>query len=168
MNYELKLNIMKTYLKNLCKLCLLCVLSAYCTSCGDDDKNVTPSQLSKGNDERPTWTIRQGLYNEMDLTMGVQVTLQDELLPYASEDDLMCATINGEVRALAEWENTGGEIYFSLVIAGNGDSDAISLSYYCSKLKRIYTVANWKPFNSGTSPTDNGKPYIVEFIPTEK
>ena len=158
---------MKTYLKNLCKLCLLCVLCAYCTSCGDDE-NVTPSQLLKGNDERPTWTIRQGLYNEMDLTMGVQVTLQDELLRYASEDDLMCATIDGEVRALAEWENTGGEIYFPLVIAGNGDSNSVGLSYYCSQLKRIYTIADWKAFNPGTSPTENGKPYVIEFIQTEE
>ena len=149
--------------------CLLCVLCAFCVACGDDDEKTNPL-LTTGNDARPTWTVREGLYDEMELTMSAQVTLQDELLPHAGDDDLMCATIDGEVRAVTGLERTGGEIYFPLVIAGNsGSSSKVTLKYYCSQFKRIYTIVDWMPFTPNIKPTNNdGKPYVVEFIPTEK
>ena len=143
--------------------CLLCAFCVFCASCGDDDEK-NPF-LNMGNDNAPSWTIREGLYSEMELTMSMQVTLQDELLRYASDEDLMCATIDGEVRAIAGLERTGGEIYFSLVIAGKSGSGKVTLMYYCKQLKRIYTITDWMPFTPNIQPTSNGTPYVVEFIP---
>lgn len=155
-------------MKNMKYLCLLCFLGVLFAACHDDDDKKNP-MLNMGNQARPTWTIREGLYNEdnMELTMSVEVTLQDELKVYASDDDLMCATIDGDIRALTSLQRTGGEIYFPLVIAGSSGSGKVSLSYYCSQLKRIYTIKDWMPFTPNIKPTNDGNPYVVEFI-TEK
>ena len=139
-------------------LCALCV-----SSCGDDDD--TNPYLKMGSDSRPAWILPQNIYQEFEFTMGVQVTLQDELVAFASEEDLMCATVNGEIRALTSLQYTGGEPYFSLIIAGNSNSGSVTLQYYCAQLKRIFTFPDWMPFSPGISPTQDGKPYVVEFIP---
>ena len=147
----------------LCVLGLLCVLGI--SSCSDDEK-TNPMRM-KSDNARPTWTVPDDLYKTFGSTMAVQVTVQDELMPYVSDDDLMCATINGEIRAVSGLLRTLDEVCFSLVIAGDaGDSNngKVSLSYYCSQLKRIYTVSDWKPFTPGLSPMQDGKPYVVRFI----
>lgn len=148
-------------------------------SCGKDNE-LTPEvkendveqgneNLTLGNEANPLWEIPQGIYNTYETLMSVQVTLQDILLPYVTENDLMCATINGEIRAVTNTQYTGGEVYFPLIIAGENGSEKISLHYYCSKLKRTYTIEDWMIFTPGIAPTDdNGKPYIVEFIPESK
>lgn len=152
---------MKQMYKSLFLAVLLCLFAA----CGDDEK-VNPS-LTLGNESRPLWTTRGGLYSEMDLTMAVQLTLQNELLPYASDGDIMCAIIDGEVRAVRELQRTGGEIYFDLIIAGNSGSGRVTLKYYCDKLRRTFTLEGWMPFSPDIKPTNDGKPYVVEFISTK-
>ncbi|MBQ7571934.1 MAG: hypothetical protein IJT19_06820 [Bacteroidaceae bacterium] len=151
---------MKKILSTIAGLLLMGVLVVV-TSCGDDD--VDP-RLAVGSEERPAWATPAGLYQTYEFTMSVQVTLQDELLAYASDNDLMCATIDGEIRAVAALQRTGGEVYFPLVIAGNSGSGAVSLSYYCAQLKRIYTLDRWQPFTPGMSPTQDGEPYVIPFI----
>ena len=131
-------------------------------ACGDDEK-VDPT-LAQGNDERPTWTLPADLYKTYEFLMSVQVTLQDELLAKASDGDLMCAVVDGEIRAVAPLQRTGGEVYFSLIIAGNSGSGSVTLRYFCSQLKRIYTLEGWMPFTPGIAPTQDGNPYVVEFI----
>ena len=145
------------------------LLGVLCVACHDDDDKKNP-MLNMGNESRPTWTLREGLYNEedMEFTMSIQVTLQDELKAYASDDDLMCAIIDGEVRALTGLQRTGGEIYFPLVIAGSSGSGKVTLNYYCSHLRRTYTIVDWMPFTPNIKPTNNGNPYVVEFIPYKK
>ena len=140
---------------------LLCVL---CVSC-DDDNDDWKQYLTRGNEARPTWSIPSDMYQIFEFTMAVQVTLQDELLPYASDDDLMCATIGDEVRAVTTLQRTGGEVYFPLVIAGSSGSGKVSLRYYCAQLRRTYTLDGWMPFTPGISPTQDGQPYVVKFIP---
>lgn len=137
-------------------------------SCSDDDKNEYSKYLKKGKDERPSWKIPNDMYKNFEFTMSVQVIPQDEFLPYFSEDDLMCATIDGDIRALSILQRTGGEPYFSLLIAGDSSSGPVSISYYCSRLKRIYTIKDWMPYTPGMSPMQNDKPYVLNFIPVEK
>lgn len=159
-----------------CLWFIVCLSAMLFVACGDDDDDTNP-HLKMGGDSRPTWILTQNMYQEYESTMAVQVTLQDELLAYASEEDLMRATImtsiDGEMkpqtRALTSLQFTAGEPYFSLIIAGNSNSGSVTLQYYCAQLNRIYTVENWMPFSPGIAPTlDDGKPYVVEFIPTEK
>ena len=158
---------MKTLMKYLCGLCLLCVV---CVSCGDDNELRDPYKqykdyLSKGNETRPEWEEREGLYTEYESTMSVQIQLQNILLPYLSDEDLMCAVIDDDVRAVASPAHTGGQIYFPLVIAGNSSDGEVCLHYYCKKLQRTYIIEDWMPFTPGLSPLDNGEPYKPKFIP---
>lgn len=116
-----------------------------------------------GTDERPSWTMNYDLYEQKDQTMSIQVVPQKFLTEYISDDDLMCAMIGGEVRALTGTEQTNGQYYFPLVIAGNGNEGMVSISYYCSSLKRIYTLANWELFDADIIPTYLGRPQEIIF-----
>ena len=134
------------------------------SSCSDDD-NEYKQYLTKGNTPMPEWQSQEPDYGLFEQTMAVQVGLQTMLLPYASEADLMCATIGGEVRAVTALGCTGGQIYFPLVIAGHSSDAMVSIHYYCAQLQRIYSVNDWQPFKPGFPPTNGGALYIPPFIP---
>ena len=51
---------------------------------------------------------------------------------------------------------------------GVGSSGKVTLNYYCSHLRRTYTIVDWMPFTPNIKPTNNGNPYVVEFIPYKK
>jgi len=53
--------------------------------------------------------------------------------------------------------------YFPLVIAGNGNEGAMTLSYYCDRLHRIYSIPNWSTFNPSIAPSGNSGIYRPEF-----
>ncbi len=149
------------------------LLTAGCSSSDNegDDPVVPPivdpsnPNLQPGSDAKPDWQVRSGLYEESEQTMSIVVKPQQELAVYASTDDLMCAVINDEVRAVSTARQlTDGTIYFPLVIAGTSGGKMITLKYYCSQLHRIYTKADWLPFNAALSPTDGGQYYTVVFF----
>lgn len=158
---------MKNIVKVIAGVAMAATLIIVTTSCGDDAGEDWKVYLTQGNEARPTWSTPSDMYQIFEFTMAVQVTLQDKMLPYASDDDLMCATIGDEVRATTTLQRTGSEVYFPLIIAGSSGSGKVSLQYYCAQLHRIYTLEDWMPFTPGISPTQNGKPYVVEFIPTK-
>ena len=64
--------------------------------CSSDNDDGT---IPMGKDVRPEWQAPN--YDILEQLMCVEVTLQDKLTPYASEADMMCATIDGEVRAVS-------------------------------------------------------------------
>ena len=100
--------------------------------------------------------------------MAVQFRLQEVLESYVSENDLLCAIINDEVRAVSSPENSEGQIYFPLVIAANTNDSMVSIAYYCDQLKRIYSIDSWHQFDASLPPLNNEQPYLLEFIPTEQ
>ena len=142
--------------------------------CGSDDddpiepQKPTDKQLTVGNDERPTSWEDSINYNNFELTMAVQFRLQDVLNEYVSGQDLLCALIGDEVRAVTAPEISEGQIYFPLVIAATSNESMVSIAYYCDKLKRIFTIDNWHRFDTSLPPLDNGEPYLLEFITTEE
>lgn len=119
--------------------------------------------LTPGTDERPSWVMDNSLYKQYEQAMSIQVVPQNFLTSYVSEDDLMCATIGDQVRAVAAPEAYGDQFYFPLVIAGKGNEGSIDLAYYCSKLNRIYIAKDWHAFDSDYSPTQHGSPYEIIF-----
>ena len=145
---------------------VMCV--AWSCSSDSDEESSTPSSpasssLVPGNDERPTnWTFNDN--RQYELRMTVQVQLGDTLANYQSGQDLMCATINGEVRAVAEPSETGGVVYYPLIIFDNGGDSNVSLSYYCDSLHRIYTINDWARFDTSAAPTGNSGIYRPKFI----
>ena len=141
------------------------------TACSSDGDNTptpptppTPEKTepAEGTDLRPTWQAPD--YSAFEgMTMVVQIGIQEELQPYVSANDLMCAQLKGEVRALGTLHETAGQYYFPLSILGNSSEGAVTLKYYCDKLHRIFTVEGWKKFDSTILPTQGGEPYEVKF-----
>lgn len=150
-------------------LLLLAVLTftGGCSSDGDSGSDSPASSLlTQGTDVRPDWKYPS--VSDYEQTMGVQFRLQDELAAYVTEQDLMCAMISGEVRALCEPEISDDGIYFPLVIFSDDSDVRVSISYYCDRLHRIYTLSNWHDFDATLSPLNAaGEPYLLNFIPQE-
>jgi iron complex outermembrane receptor protein len=76
------------------------------------------------------------------LTLTIGYRWQDRMGSYT--------TVDGEVRGVASYDTDN--IGFVLTVAGNSSGEIISLSYYCDRLHRIFTLANWATFDSNTAP----------------
>ena len=133
-----------------------------CSSDDDPKPPVVPEYLTVGTDQRPlNWQAPD--YWQFELTMSLQVQLGDTLVNFQSERDLMCVTIDNEVRAVTGPESTLGEVYFPLTIAGDGSEGAMTLNYYCDNLHRIYTIPNWGTFNPSMAPSGESDIYRPKF-----
>lgn len=143
------------------------LLLGACSSSDDDEsneKNETSMTPKEGTDARPSWVVSSDASLQDDWPMSVQIGVQSELLPYVSNADLMCAMLKDEVRAVSDLKETGGQFYFMLPILGDSGEGNVTLKYYCDKLHRIFTVSDWKEFDSTIQPTDQGTPYVVQFF----
>ena len=90
------------------------------------------------NQERPQWEPpTPSLYENK---MIVMLRLQEELVPFSTDDDLMAVFVADECRALSRRSGKGNAIYFVLNIYGNSDSDPehLSLCYYSGGLKQEF------------------------------
>ena len=104
------------------------------------------------DEPRPDWVAPDPLLFES--TMVLQIKLDDDLFPYASDKDLMAVTKGEECRALSlcnfkEVQGTGQTVaYFILAIKGNNNErDApLSVNYYCENLKQTFVMENIMPF----------------------
>lgn len=153
--------------KSILALAALALLAWGCSSDGDGTSTQptpptpTPTEIPAGTDTRPTWqTPNYDLYEQ---TMIVEVQLQDTLAKYASAQDLICATIGGEVRGVAEAQQNDDNWVFPLIIASNNAGVAIELSYYCDKLHRIFSI-QWTTFDASVAPTGTGGIYQPDFV----
>lgn len=154
--------------KTILAIAALAFMAWGCSSSGDDEptptSTPTPSEITAGTDARPTtWTpVNYDLYEGL---MSVNVVLQDTLQQYASSADMMCATINGEVRGVCtEGTTEGGAWMFAMTVGANETDAVVSLSYYCDKLHRIFTIDQWTTFDANRPPTGEGAVYTPEFV----
>ena len=151
---------------NIFYMLLLTALTFMVGSCDKDESTTEPTEpiietpvyLKPGTDVRPTNWIAPDA-SLFELRMTVQVELGDTLAAYQDEQDLMCATIDGEVRAVTIPHKTGKTIYYPLIILDNRTGGTVSLHYYCDRLHRIYTITNWSRFNATVAPTGNNGIY---------
>lgn len=99
------------------------------------------------NDPAPQWTSPNA--KEYENWMIIMVRLEDELAATASEDDLMAAFINGELRSFnkpakdTEGNISGDGVKFIIKILGNEKPEkrvAYSLKYYSQNLKQMFTL----------------------------
>lgn len=151
---------------------MLAALASMAGACGSDDDDdaggangsgrPVAEYLTPGTDQRPAWAAPDyTLYG--GITMAVQVQLADTLAHYQSGSDLMCAMIDGEVRAVARPLTTGGIVCYPLSIAGDGTGQTVSLHYYCDQLHRIFTIAAWAIFDPSAKPTGESRVYRLRF-----
>ncbi|MBR5061814.1 MAG: hypothetical protein IKX24_06685 [Prevotella sp.] len=102
------------------------------------------------NDPAPEWVVPHP--EQYESWMILMVTLQPELVPYSSENDLMAVFIRGDVRAVAHPAISMGDtndVTFILKVLGNEVSDEamdMQLGYYCSKLKLSCILAGSNRF----------------------
>jgi hypothetical protein len=132
----------------------LAALAILAWGCSADDSD-------SGSDARPAWQAPN--YDLFEQIMNVQVQMQDTLTQYVSKNDLLCATIDGEVRAVTVPRQVGEGWVAPLMVASNDAGVAVELSYYCEQLHRIFTIA-WTTFDASVAPTGTGGIYQPEFI----
>lgn len=135
--------------------------------CSSDDsqeseKPPTPQEIiiEPGTDECPDWEAPKA--SSFEQNMHVYLTMQDELQSYLSENDRVCAMIDGEVRGLAIPRQDEGDWLISLIVFGNGAAP-VQLSYYCDNLHRIFTL-DWTTFDADMAPTGTGGIYEPIFV----
>ena len=140
-------------------LSLLAALTIVVGGCSKDDEGTV---VKPGTDARPAWQAPAN-YGDYEQFMSVLITLQDELQPYASTNDLLCAKVNGEVRDVAAPDIIDNKATFSLTIAGNGNDASIELCFYSDRLHRIFTLSNWTIFDASVEPMGTGNLYKPSF-----
>ena len=129
--------------------------------CSSDSDESRPTGILEGSDARPAWTAPN--FNLYEQLMSVDVLLQDTLVQYASEQDLLCATINNEVRGVATALQMDDQWLFPLTVASDETGVTVGLSYYCDKLHRIFTI-RWTQFDANVAPTGTGGIYKPKFV----
>ena len=153
--------------KNILALAALALLAWGCSS--DDGESTTPTPtpptpeeivIEPGTDARPDWVAPSA--NAFEQNMNVYLMLQDELQTYISQNDMLCATIDNEVRGVAVPRQDEGDWLISLIVFSNGAAP-IQLSYYCDQLHRIFTI-DWTTFDASVPPTGTGGIYQLEFV----
>ncbi len=148
---------------NILTIAMLAALTIMVGSCSSDDESIpqVPEYLVEGTATRPNWEASD--YNQFEHIMSLQVQLGDTLVNFQSQQDLMCATISGDVRAVSEPLTTEGEMYFPLSIASTGSEGKVTLHYYCNRLHRIYTINDWATFDPNIAPSGNSGIYRPKF-----
>ena len=146
--------------KSILALAALAIVAWGCSS-GEDELQPQSGVISVGTDVRPDWQTPN--YDHFEQVMNVQVQLQDTLTQYVSKNDLLCATIGGEVRAVSAPRQAGDGWVAPLTVASNDAGVAVELSYYCEQLHRIYTIP-WTTFDASVAPTGTGGIYQPEFV----
>lgn len=154
--------------KNILALTALALLAWGCSS--DDGESATPTStpptpeettvIEPGTDARPDWVAPSA--NDFEQNMNVYLMLQDQLQPYISQNDMLCAKIDDEVRGVAVPRQDEGDWLISLIVFSNGAAP-IKLSYYCDQLHRIFTI-DWTTFDASVPPTGTGGIYQPEFV----
>lgn len=133
---------------------------------GDSGSNANTQLLTPGTVARPSW--KKPDYNQFENIMTIQFQLQEQFAQYVTDQDLMCAMIGGEVRALTTPQKTEGDTYFPLSIAARAGEEDVTIAYYCDRLHRIYELEDYLKFDASTSPTDaEGNPYVLAIIPND-
>ncbi|MBO4811639.1 MAG: hypothetical protein J5552_08755 [Prevotella sp.] len=129
---------------------LLCA----CSSSDEDDDNdnglVTSSSTFMAQ-EKPSWQVDQSANqqspqwtspdpSQYENKMIVMVRLQEELVPFSTDDDLMAVIVGNECRALSTRDGNAQKVYFVLNVHGNAAdiSEDFVLCYYSGGLKQLF------------------------------
>jgi len=151
--------------KTIIALAALAFMAWGCSSSDDDGKaSEKKSLLTQGTSERPTWVMPN--FDDYEQTMFVRVQLQDTLQSYASDQDMLCATIDKDVCGVANAKLLEDQWVFDIHIGSNDTRKDITLLYYCDKIRRIFTI-EWGKFDTATPPTGEGDFYQPTFIPND-
>lgn len=157
--------------KTILALVALASMAMGCSTNDEQEANIAPTPppaatpsdttfIEPGSDVRPNWTAPSD--RNFEQVMNVYLMLQDQLQPYISENDMICAKIDGEVRGVTVPRQDESDWLINLIIFSNGAAP-IQLSYYCDSLHRIFTT-DWTTFDATVAPTGQGGIYQPKFV----
>ena len=131
---------------------LLCA----CSSSDEDDDNdngLVTSSSTFMEQENPLWQVDQNANqqypqwtspdpSQYENKMIVMVRLQEELVPFSTDDDLMAVMVDNECRALSTRDGNAQKVYFVLNVHGNttDPSEGFVLCYYSGGLKQLFML----------------------------
>ena len=121
-----------------------------------DNSNTSTAYTSAPAEGRPMWQVdmysneAQPNWADPDMTqfensMFVLVKLQDELVPFSTDDDRMASFIDGQCRSVVAQRSvhdTDGSVYFALKILGNAIDRDVSMEarYYSGGLHQHFAL----------------------------
>ena len=135
---------MKTIFNNM----LLAAVLTLAWGCSSGDDEVTGPAFEASSD--PAWAVDMHSDQPMpqwqpptpsryENKMIMMLRLQDELVPYSTDDDRMAVFVGDECRALSRRAGNGSIVYFVLNIYGTAtDSGEYSLCYYSGGLHQEF------------------------------
>ena len=134
---------------------LLAAVLTFTWGCSSSDDvapgNLVSSSSTFETSEAPTWVVN--MYSDQakpqwqsptpalyENKMIVMLRLQDELVPFSTDDDLMAVFVGDECRALSHRSGGSEVIYFVLNIYGNTSTDPedFALCYYSGGLRQAF------------------------------
>lgn len=128
-----------------------------CSSDDDDEKKdnepVYTNSTFTAYDHTPQWEVDQSADQQppqwtspdpsrFENKMIVLVRLQQELVPYSTDDDMMAVLVDDECRALSIRSGNEDAVFFVLNVHGNADdiSEKFQLCYYSGGLKQLFML----------------------------
>lgn len=92
------------------------------------------------NQQCPQWTAPDP--SKYESKMIVMLRLQDELVPYSTDDDLIAVIAGDECRALSKRDGNAQKVYFVINVHGkNSESGGdFRLCYYSGGLKQLFEL----------------------------
>ncbi len=94
------------------------------------------------SDEKPSWTIVD--LSDYESFTVMMLKLQQELVPFSTDDDVIAVFVDGECRTVSPRQLTDdGDVYFVLNVRGSvsEESSEFRISYYSGALHQIFTLA---------------------------
>ena len=103
-----------------------------------------------GNEEAPSWMAPDP--TKFESSMFIMVKLQEELIPYSTDEDRLTVFIGDECHAVPAEPNKDqeGNVFFVLKIRGNSTDRSVNLTlcYYCAQLHQIFVLEGQESFVS--------------------
>ena len=130
---------------------LLCCLFFSLAACSSDDENTNGNGATFKSAQAPQWEVDMHSDQEQpqwtpptprlyENKMILMIRLQEELVPYSTDDDLMAVFIGDECRAISQRSGNDAVIYFVLNTYGNSTSEPeqFAVCYYSGGLHQEF------------------------------
>ena len=98
--------------------------------------------------QAPQWTSPDPAQYENK--MIILLRLQEELVPYSTDDDLMAVFVGDECRALSRRSGTDSEVYFVLNVHGKNSyaTEQFVIYYYSGGYKQLFSLEGENTFRN--------------------
>jgi len=98
------------------------------------------------HDEAPLWQNPES--NKYESRMYVILKLNEEYVPYSTDQDSIALFLSGECRGVSGRTVNDNGIYFPVIVAGdNSQSEGkMEVRYYCASMKQIFVMPGFHNF----------------------